>query len=223
MRILLIEDDRKVASFIQRGLSEAGYAVDVVHDGRSGQTQAEVENYDLLIVDWMLPNKDGVSVCRDLRSRGYHVPILILTARETIHDRVTGLDAGADDYLTKPFAFNELLARIRALLRRGTRALDIFTVDDLEMNLSERRVTRGGQWIELSNREFSILEYLLRNKNRLVTRTSLTEHVWDIHFDRGTNIVDVYINYLRKKIDTGTRKPLIHTLRGAGYILKEPD
>ncbi|MCB0832642.1 MAG: response regulator transcription factor [Bacteroidetes bacterium] len=221
MRILLIEDDKKVASFILKGLTESGYAVDVSHDGSKGLILAEEEPYDLVIIDWMLPGKDGLGVCKSLRMSKPDLPILFLTAKDDISDKVTGLDAGADDYLTKPFSFLELLARIRTLMRRGTRLTEVLAVDDLEMNLGERKVYRGGQFIDLSNKEFAILEFLLRNKNRLITRTEMTEHVWNIQFDRGTNLIDVYINYLRKKLDTGTKKPLIHTVRGAGYTIKD--
>jgi two-component system copper resistance phosphate regulon response regulator CusR len=221
MRLLVIEDDKKVASFIMKGLTESGYAVDVKYDGPSGLEAAAVEPYDCIIVDWMLPQMDGLTVCKAIRKFSTQVPILFLTARETVLDKVTGLDAGADDYLTKPFSFMELLARIRTLLRRGTRAVEQLAADDLEMIVAERKVFRGGQPIELTGKEFAILEYLLRNKNRLITRATLTEHVWNINFDRGTNLIDVYINYLRKKLDVGNQKPLIHTVRGAGYILKD--
>lgn len=221
MRLLLIEDDKKVASFIVKGLTESGYAVDVSHDGKKGLDMASENSYDLVILDWMLPGMDGLKICSRIREFSKDIPILFLTAKETALDKVAGLDAGADDYLTKPFSFIELLARIRALLRRGSRAVDKLAIDDLELNVAERKVQRGGRTIELSNKEFAILEYLLRNKNRLINRATLTEHVWNIDFDRGTNLVDVYINYLRKKLDTGSRKPLIHTVRGAGYILKE--
>jgi two-component system copper resistance phosphate regulon response regulator CusR len=221
MRLLVIEDDKKVASFIVKGLTESGYAVDVKHDGRSGLEAATVEPYDLIIIDWMLPEIDGIAVCKGIRKKSEQIPILFLTAKETVLDKVTGLDAGADDYLTKPFSFMELLARIRTLLRRGTRTVEQLAIGDLEMIVAERKVFRGGRLVELSNKEFAILEYLLRNKNRLVTRATLTEHVWNINFDRGTNLIDVYINYLRRKLDVGDRKPLIHTVRGAGYILKE--
>lgn len=220
MRLLLIEDDKKVAAFIIKGLSEAGYAVDVKYDGLDGLAAAKSEPYDLIMIDWMLPTLDGLQVCRRLRQNANHVPILFLTAKETILDRVTGLDAGADDYLCKPFSFLELLARIRSLMRRSTRAIDAMEIDDVVMNVSERTVRRAGQPIELSNKEFAILEYLMRNKDRLVTRAVLTEHVWNIHFDRGTNLIDVYINYLRRKLDVGSRKAIIQTVRGAGYILK---
>jgi len=221
MRLLLVEDDKKVASFIFKGLTESGYAVDVRYDGRTGLETAEEESYDLIILDWMLPVMDGITVCKKIRKFSKDVPILFLTAKETASDKVVGLDAGADDYLSKPFSFMELLARIRALLRRGTRIVDKLTVDDLEVNVTERKVLRGGQVIELSNKEFAILEYLLRNKNRVTNRATLTEHVWNIDFDRGTNLIDVYINYLRKKLDIGSRKTAHSYVRGAGYILKE--
>ncbi|MBX7150023.1 response regulator transcription factor [bacterium] len=221
MRLLLVEDDKKVASFIIKGLTESGYAVDVKSDGRSGLDAALTEPYDLVILDWMLPQLDGIAVCKEIRKENIYLPILFLTAKELALDKVTGLDSGADDYLTKPFSFIELLARIRTLLRRGSRAVEELSADDLMMNVAERRVYRGGMFIDLSSKEFSILEYLLRNKNRLITRASLTEHVWNINFDRGTNLVDVYINYLRKKLDVGSKRPLIHTIRGSGYILKD--
>lgn len=221
MRLLLIEDDKKVAAFIVKGLTESGYAVDVRYDGRSGLETAEEESYDLVILDWMLPGIDGITVCKKIREFSKDIPILFLTAKETPSDKVQGLDAGADDFLSKPFSFMELLARIRALLRRGTRTVDKLVVDDLEINVNERKVLRGGKPIDLSNKEFAILEYMVRNKNRLINRATLTEHVWNIDFDRGTNLIDVYINYLRKKLDVGSRKQLIHTVRGAGYILKD--
>lgn len=221
MRLLLIEDDKKVAAFIVKGLTESGYAVDVRYDGRSGLETAEEESYDLVILDWMLPGIDGITVCKKIREFSKDIPILFLTAKETPSDKVQGLDAGADDFLSKPFSFMELLARIRALLRRGTRTVDKLVVDDLEINVNERKVLRGGIPIDLSNKEFAILEYMVRNKNRLINRATLTEHVWNIDFDRGTNLIDVYINYLRKKLDVGSRKQLIHTVRGAGYILKD--
>ena len=221
MRLLLIEDDKKVAAFIVKGLTESGYAVDVRYDGRSGLGTAEEESYDLVILDWMLPGIDGITVCKKIREFSKDIPILFLTAKETPSDKVQGLDAGADDFLSKPFSFMELLARIRALLRRGTRTVDKLVVDDLEINVNERKVLRGGKPIDLSNKEFAILEYMVRNKNRLINRATLTEHVWNIDFDRGTNLIDVYINYLRKKLDVGSRKQLIHTVRGAGYILKD--
>jgi DNA-binding response OmpR family regulator len=222
MRLLLVEDDFRVASFLARGLSENGYVVEVRRDGRSGLEAFEADPFDLVVVDWMLPEMDGVAVCREIRKRSSRVPILFLTVKDAVADKVAGFDAGADDYVTKPFSFLELLARIRALLRRGDTTTEAFQVDDLEMNVSERTVRRGGESIVLSNREFSILEYFLRHKNRLITRAALTDHVWNINFDRGSNVVDVYINYLRKKLDCGSRRPLIHTVRGAGYILKDP-
>ncbi|MBL7996910.1 response regulator transcription factor [bacterium] len=221
MRLLLIEDDKKVAAFIVRGLTESGYTIDVRHDGHSGLEAAGAESYDLIILDWMLPGLDGIKVCKKIREFSKDIPILFLTAKETTQDKITGLDAGADDYLSKPFSFMELLARIRALLRRGSRSADKLTAGDLEINVTERKVMRGGKPIELSNKEFLILEYLVRNKNRLINRATLTEHVWNIDFDRGTNLIDVYINYIRKKLDVGDSKPLIHTVRGAGYVLKE--
>lgn len=221
MRLLLIEDDKKVASFISKGLSENGFVVEVRYDGRSGLEAFELDPYDLVIVDWMLPEMDGVAVCRAIRERSAHVPILFLTVKDRVEDKVTGFDAGADDYVTKPFSFLELLARIRALLRRRYAPVEKLVVDDLEMRVAERIVQRGGEEIELSNKEFAILEYFLRNPSRLITRAALADHVWNIDFDRGSNVIDVYINYLRNKLKCGSGKPLIHTVRGAGYILKD--
>ncbi len=223
MRLLLIEDDRRIASFLRKGLTEGGYAVDVNYDGCSGLLAAETEPYDLVIVDWMLPKLDGLTVCKEIRKGPRKVPILFLTARDSTIDKVSGLDAGADDYLTKPFSFSELLARIRALLRRGSEPIEKFEIDDLRLNVAERTATRGDERLELSSKEFSILEYFMRNEGRLVSRSVLTEHIWNINYDCGSNVVDVYVSYLRKKLDCGSRKPLLHTVRGAGYILRKPE
>ena len=223
MRILLIEDDVKVAAFLVKGLTENGYAVDVCNDGKAGLDVFETESFDLVIVDWMLPEMDGIAVCKEIRKRSARIPIMFLTVKDSVADKVTGFDAGADDYVMKPFSFLELLARIRALLRRRHAAVEKLEVDDLEMNVAERTVSRGGERIDLSNKEFSILEYFLRNRNRLITRAALADHVWNINFDRGSNVIDVYINYLRKKLNCGSQRPLVHTVRGAGYILKGPE
>ena len=223
MRILLIEDDVKVAAFLVKGLTENGYAVDVCNDGKAGLDSFETESFDLVIVDWMLPEMDGIAVCKEIRKRSAHIPIMFLTVKDSVADKVTGFEAGADDYVMKPFSFLELLARIRALLRRRHAAVEKLEVDDLEMNVAERTVSRGGERIDLSNKEFSILEYFLRNRNRLITRAALADHVWNINFDRGSNVIDVYINYLRKKLSCGSQRPLVHTVRGAGYILKGPE
>jgi heavy metal response regulator len=221
VRILLVEDDRKVASFIRKGLMEEGYAVDVAPDGETGLAMGLDRLHDVLILDVMLPAKPGFQVVRELRQAKVPTPVLLLTAREAVEDRVQGLDAGADDYLTKPFAFAELLARVRALLRRGgTSQAPLFRVADLTLDPAKRTVRRGGEAIALTNREFALLEYFMRNPGRVLTRTMIAEHVWDYSFDSATNVIDVYVNYLRKKIDAGRERRLIHTLRGVGYVLK---
>ena len=222
MRILLVEDDKKVASFIRKGLEEEGYAVDVAADGEAGLFMGLDRLHDLIILDVMLPKKPGFQVLRELRQAKVATPVLMLTARDTVEDKVQGLDAGADDYLTKPFVFAELLARVRALLRRRAEARSPrLQVADLVLDPATRSVTRGGQPITLTNREFALLEYLMRNAGRVLTRTAITEHVWDYDFDSGTNVIDVYVNYLRKKIDAGHEPKLLHTVRGAGYVLRE--
>ncbi|MFA5143654.1 MAG: response regulator transcription factor [Candidatus Omnitrophota bacterium] len=222
MRILVIEDERKIADFIRRGLKEEGYAVDTSYDGENGLFLAKTNNYDLILLDLMLPKIDGITVCKKLRADKIVSPIIMLTAKDAVKDKVTGLDAGADDYLTKPFAFEELLARIRAILRKkgeqeqATR----LAVGDLSLDLTTHKVTRAGKDIELTSKEFALLEYLMRNAGKVVTRTMISEHVWDIDFDTFTNVIDVYINYLRNKIDSDARVKLIQTVRGRGYILK---
>lgn len=223
MRILVIEDEKKMASFIQRGLKEEHYAVDVAYEGNAGLFLAETNPYDLIILDIMLPEKDGISVCKELRSREINSPILMLTARNSVHDKVSGLNAGVDDYLTKPFAFDELLARVRALLRRQLpNKTTILKIADLELNQLNHQVNRCGKEISLTSKEYSLLEYLMLNANQVVTRTMISEHVWKEDFDSFTNVIDVYIKYLRNKIDKDHKKNLIHTIRGTGYILKEP-
>ena len=222
MRILLVEDDKKVASFIRKGLEEEGYAVDVAAEGEAGLFMGLDRLHDLIILDVMLPKKPGFQVLRELRQAKVATPVLMLTARDTVEDKVQGLDAGADDYLTKPFVFAELLARVRALLRRRAEARSPrLQVADLVLDPATRSVTRGVQPITLTNREFALLEYLMRNAGRVLTRTAITEHVWDYDFDSGTNVIDVYVNYLRKKIDAGHEPKLLHTVRGAGYVLRE--
>ena len=223
MRILLIEDETKIASFIRRGLREEHYTVDVADTGEKGLYTAEINPYDLIILDLMLPDRDGLTVCRELRKKQINTPVLMLTARNAVRDKVSGLDAGADDYLTKPFAFNELLARVRALLRRqGTNKTTILKVADLEINQLTQKAHRNSKPINLTSKEYALLEFLMLNANQLVTRTMISEHVWQEDFDSFTNVIDVYINYLRKKIDQPTAKKLIHTIRGSGYILKDP-
>ncbi len=220
MRLLIVEDEKKIAGFIQRGLKEEGYAVDVASDGERGLEMAAANSYDLVILDLLLPKLDGLSLCRKLRAGNVQVPVIILTARDKTSQKVEGLDAGATDYLTKPFAFEELLARIRAHLRQGTSATTEYRVADLSLNLLTRQVQRAGRDIPLSAKEFALLEYLMRNAGRVVTRWMIIEHVWDIHFDTTTNLVDVYIRYLRRKLEAPGLPPLIHTVRGRGYVLK---
>lgn len=219
-RILLIEDEVKVARVIQKGLNEEGFDVAIAADGEAGLRLQSQQEYQLIIVDWMLPGADGLTVCRQIRRENLTVPILMLTARGTIEDRVRGLDCGADDYLTKPFAFAELVARVRALLRRSTVPGNLLVADNLQVDLVTRRVSRGGMPIYLSQKEFDLLVYLLQNKNRIVSREELASNVWDINFDTGTNYINVYINYLRGKLKMENSRQLIWTIRGKGYILK---
>ncbi len=223
MRILVVEDQKKMANFLKQGLNEVGYAVDVAEGGQSAEVMVSANEYDLLILDVMLPDQNGLDTARHLRRDGYHGPILMLTALSTTKDKVHGLDAGADDYLTKPYAFDELLARVRALLRRKASSSGASTIkySDLEMDLIHRKVTRAGRDIALTAKEFSLLEYFMRNPDRPLGRVSIAEHVWDIHFDSESNVIDVYINMLRKKVDSPFPKKLIHTVVGVGYVLKE--
>jgi two-component system OmpR family response regulator len=223
MRILLVEDDVKIASFIKKGLKSAGYAVDHAADGNQGLDMALSVSYDTLIVDIMLPGMDGLALIEELRREKINTPVIILSARDSIDDRVKGLQTGGDDYLTKPFAFSELLARVQALIRRATGAAEPTRLQtgDLSMNLITREVDRAGRKIELQPLEFSLLEYLMRNAGRVVSKTMIMEHVWDYHFDPQTNIVEVRISRLRDKIDRDFDSKLIHTVRGVGYVLKE--
>ena len=221
MRVLVIEDEKKVADFISNGLAEEGYAVDVAHDGDQGYFLATTNEYDAILLDIMLPKMDGFTLCTKLRAEENHTPILMLTAKDAIKDKVRGLDAGADDYLTKPFAFEELLARIRSLLRKKSlQQKTRFQVDNLVLDTITHIVSRGEREIQLSVKEYALLEYLMRNIGSVVTRTMIAEHVWDINFDTFTNVIDVYISYLRNKIDRGHDTKLIHTVRGRGYVLK---
>jgi two-component system OmpR family response regulator len=224
MRLLIIEDDRQAAGYLAKGLRESGFAVDHAADGNEGLYLAASETYDALVVDRMLPGRDGLSVIAGLRAQGKTTPVLILSALGEVDDRVRGLHAGGDDYLTKPYAFAELIARIEALLRRASGGLTdtVLRVGDLELDLLARRVKRAGRVIELQPREFRLLEYLMRHSAQVVTRTMLLEHVWDYHFDPQTNVIDVHISRLRQKIDKSFDKPLLHTVRGAGYCLREP-
>ncbi|MFO7982233.1 MAG: response regulator transcription factor [Desulfuromonadales bacterium] len=222
MRILVVEDEKKVASFVKRGLEEENYAVDVAYDGEDGLHMAENNPYDLLVLDIMLPKKDGLEVIRELRDKEISTPILCLTAKDKVEDVVAGLDTGSDDYLTKPFAFSELLARVRALLRRPAqdRGAEL-TFADLRLDPVTHKVWRSGKEISLTAKEYALLEYFMRNPNKILTRTMIAEHVWDYNFDSFTNIIDVYVNYLRKKVDKDFDVKLIHTVRGVGYVLKE--
>jgi heavy metal response regulator len=220
MRILVVEDTIKVASFIQRGLEASQYQVDVEHDGEAGLNRLLVEDYDLAILDVMLPKMDGFSVIKAMRKQGVKVPVLLLTARGAVEDKVAGLDVGADDYLTKPFAFEELLARVRALLRRGAAAPEMLELADLRLDPAKRQVTRANKRIDLTAKEFALLEYLLRRQGQVLSRSVIAQHVWGVDYDTFTNVIDVYVNYLRKKIDSDFQIKLLHTVRGAGYVLK---
>ncbi len=223
MRILLVEDDIKIASFITKGLKEAGFVVDHVADGETGLDLASSESYDAAIIDIMLPKLDGLALIDQLRSRGSKLPVLILSAKQSVEDRVKGLQTGSDDYLTKPFAFSELLARIHALLRRGSNLSDprLLEIADLKVNLLTHEVTRNNEKIELQPREYVLLVYLLRNKGKIVSKTMIMEHVWDYNFDPQTNVVEARVCRLRDKIDRAFDKKLIHTIRGVGYAIKE--
>jgi DNA-binding response OmpR family regulator len=221
MRILVVEDEKKVASFIQRGLEGEGFQVDVAGDGEEGVALACVNPYDLILMDVMLPKMDGLTAIRELRTANIATPVLCLTAKDAVEDIVAGLDTGSDDYLTKPFAFAELLARVRALMRRGTqdRGADI-TYADLRLDPVAHKVWRAGKEIDLTAKEYALLEYFIRNPEKTLTRNMIAEHVWDYTFDSFTNIIDVYVNYLRKKIDRDFTVKLVHTVRGVGYMLK---
>ena len=222
MRILIVEDEAGVAGFVKQGLVEAGYVVDIARDGSEGLEYALAFEYDVMVLDIMLPKMNGLDLLREIRDKKVKTPVLLLTARDEVDDRVKGLDIGADDYLVKPFAFPELLARIRALLRRPPlQSGNLLSMNDLEMDVTQREVRRAGKSIELSPREFSLLELLLRHPNQVLTRTQIIEHVWNFDFYSETNVVDVYIGYLRRKIDRGFVPPLIQTVRGVGYRLSE--
>jgi two-component system copper resistance phosphate regulon response regulator CusR len=226
MRILIIEDERRLSSFLKKGFEAEAMAVDIADDGVAGSDLARGGDYDAIILDLMLPGKDGIEVLQEVRAAGKKTPILILSARGEVEDRVKGLNLGADDYLPKPFAFVEALARVRALVRRqspeGERS-PVLSLSDLKVDVMTRKVTRGDREIDLTTKEFQLLEYLVRNKNRVLSRVLIIEHIWDMQFDSGTNIVDVVINRLRRKIDDGAAVPLIHTVRGVGYGAREPE
>ena len=223
MRILVIEDDRETASYLVKALGEAGHVADQANDGPRGLELAAAGNYDVLVVDRMLPRRDGLSVIRELRLGGNATPVLILSALGQVDDRVTGLRAGGDDYLPKPYAFSELLARVEVLGRRSApkEAETVYRVADLELDRLSRKVQRGGEPIVLQPREFRLLEYLMKNAGTVVTRTMLLEKVWDYHFDPQTNVIDVHMSRLRAKIDKGFGRPLLHTVRGSGYVLRD--
>jgi len=222
VRALLVEDDTTIAEFVVRGLREAGFVVDHAADGEAGLTAAATQPYDVAIVDLMLPKRDGLSLIEGLRRQGVTTPVLILSARRSVDDRVRGLQTGGDDYLTKPFAFAELLARVQALVRRATRTPEptMLTVEDVTLDLLSRRVTRAGKPIDLRPREFTLLEYLMRNQGKVVSKTMILSHVWEYNFDPQTNIVDVLVSRLREKIDRPFEKKLLHTVRGVGYVLR---
>jgi two-component system copper resistance phosphate regulon response regulator CusR len=224
MRILLVEDDRRIARFVAKGLREQAYAVDVSGDGDDAIYKLSVNDYDAVILDVMIPGRDGFQVCQDIRSEGIAVPVIMLTARDTVGDRITGLDSGADDYLTKPFAVAELLARLRALLRRGPVVRPpTISIADLVLDTGAQRATRNGRALSLTTKEYALLEYLARENGRVVSRAEIAEHVWDENFDPLTNLIDVHINRLRRKVDDGFSRRLIHTRRGAGYMLAATD
>lgn len=222
MQILIVEDEEKIANFLRRGLLEESYAVDIARDGEEALYKFEVNEYDLVVLDLLLPKVDGITVCRKIRETNPHLPVLILTAKDGIEDKVIGLDAGADDYMSKPFSFTELSARIRALLRRGNKSDPVvLTVGDLSLNPATRTAQRNNQDIVLTAREYALLEYFMRHPNIVLTKTQLLEHVWDYNYDGLSNIVETYVKYLRQKIKVDSASPeLIHTLRGSGYIIK---
>ncbi|MBU9889733.1 MAG: response regulator transcription factor [Candidatus Omnitrophica bacterium] len=224
MKILIVEDEKKMSSFLERGLKEEGYVVDIADDGEKGLEYALTNEYDLLLLDWMLPKMSGVELCHKLRQQKKQVPVLMLTAKDTVEDKIKGLDEGADDYLTKPFSFEELLARVRALLRRPPHLKDKTVLQNakLKMDLIKRQVWVGAAEVTLSQKEFSLLEYLLRHAGEVVSRTAIAEHVWDLHFDPMSNTIDVYINFLRKKINEKEAGARIETVRGTGYRLANP-
>ncbi len=223
-KILIVEDEKKISAVIRKGLEEEKYSVDDAFDGEKGEQLALKNQYDLIILDIMLPKKDGIQILDAVRSSNNETPVLMLTAKGTVEDRVKGLDTGADDYLVKPFAITELLARVRSLLRRkkgAEKSATTLSIADLTLDLVARKVIRGGKIIDLTSKEFSLLEYFIRNKNKTLNRSTITEHIWNYNFDTGTNIIDVYINHLRTKIDGGFSVKLLHTIRGVGYVLKD--
>ncbi|MFW6124249.1 MAG: response regulator transcription factor [Acidobacteriota bacterium] len=222
MKILIVEDDRKLSTFLQKGLREEQFAVDVCRNGNDAVYLADINDYDVIILDIMIPGKDGIKVCRELRKKPITTPIIMLTAKATVEDKISGLSEGADDYLTKPFSFTELLARIKALLRRSQSYKEkTMRVGNLELNPWNRTVSRSGQKISLTGKEYALLEYMMRNKGRIVSKSMIIEHVWDMNYEGLSNVVNVYINHLRKKIDKDFKDKLIHTIRGYGYKIDE--
>ncbi|MEW5842322.1 MAG: response regulator transcription factor [Bacteroidota bacterium] len=221
MRILVIEDEKGIANFIRDGLTEEGFAVDVSNDGQSGYELALSNDYDAILLDWMLPSMNGIEICQSLRKEKKQTPIIILTAKDTIKDTVFGLEAGANDYIKKPFSFEELLARIRVQLRSDNSESPLLKLGDIEMNLDTHQVFRSKTEIPLTQKEFALLEYLMRNKGKVCTRTKIIEHVWDIHFESDTSVIDVYINFLRKKLGLSNEKNYLQTRRGVGYIARD--
>jgi two-component system OmpR family response regulator len=223
MRILVVEDEVKMARAIRRGLEQEGYAVDVANEGEDAFQRGLFNDYDAIVLDLMLPERDGFSICRELRGRGRWAPILMLTARDGVEDRIRGLDAGADDYLVKPFAFGELLARVRAMVRRGgTERPSTLTVDDVSLDPATHTVRRAGELVDLTPKEFALLEFLMRHPSEVVSRTRILEHVWDVNYEGFSNVVDVYVGYLRRKLGRPSQKAFIRTIRGVGYIVGAP-
>lgn len=222
MRILVVEDEKRLANFIKNGLEEQKYSVDVANDGENAEYLAMTNEYDLIILDILLPKKNGWEVCESLRNADVDIPIIMLSALNEVSDRIKGLDRGADDYISKPFVIAELVARVNANLRRAHKVTQsLVKIRDFELDLAKRKISRSGEDIQLTNKEFALLEYLILNKNKVVTRTMISEHVWDIHFDAGSNVIDVIINFLRNKIEKDGEERLIYTIRGAGYMIKD--
>ena len=222
MRVLVVEDEKRVANFIRRSMAEVGYAVDCAHDGEDGLSLAQTTSYDVIVLDLRLPRLDGLALVKTLRRQGITTPVLAVTAKSAVHDRVEGLHAGCDDYLSKPFAVAELVARVQSLLRRRTPQTHLLQVGDLVLDTATRRATRAGRQVELTPREFALLEYLMRNAGQVVTRTMIEQHVWNYDFDSGTNLVEVHLSHVRRKVDRDGQAPLIHTIRGTGYALRDP-
>ncbi len=221
MRVLVIEDETGIANFIRDGLKEEGFAVDTADNGKLGLEMSLSNDYDIILLDWMLPGMNGIEICQQIRKENVTVPVIFLTAKDTVHDTIFGLESGANDYIKKPFSFEELLARIRVQLRTKEGEHSVLKLGSLEMNLESRQVSNGGTDIQFTHKEFALLEFLIRNKNKVCTRTKIIEHVWDIHFDSDTSVIDVYINFIRKKLEAAGAENIIHTLRGVGYIAKD--